>query len=75
MGFEESDRQEQRAIAWPAQHFHCERCDRVDMCGWDLHHLVVADHVGLLGDVLFADQHRRVAGTAKHVDDVMRVVA
>jgi hypothetical protein len=75
VGLEEADRQEQRPIARAPQDLHRQRRDRLHARRRDLHHLVVADRLRLLGDVLLADQGRGVAGTAQHVDDVMAVVA
>jgi hypothetical protein len=40
----------------------------------DLDHLVVADHLRVLGDVLLADQDRAVAGLAQGMHEVLAIV-
>ena len=74
MGLEEADRQEERPLGGPAQQVDRDGGDVGGPRGRDLDHLVVADHVRLLRDVLLADQHRVVAGVAQRVHDVLLVV-
>ena len=73
VGLEEADRQEERLVD-RAQHVDRDGGDVGGPRRRDLHHLVVADHVRLLRDVLLADQHRVVARGAERVDEVPLVV-
>ena len=73
MGLEEPDRQEE----WLGRERERLVGDRRDVGGamaLDLDHLVVADHVGVLRDVLLADQHRLVAGRSQRADEVLAIV-
>jgi hypothetical protein len=70
---EEPHRQEERALD-AAQHVDRDGGDVGGPRRRDLDHLVVADHVRLLRDVLLADQHGVVAGGAQRVHHVPLVV-
>ena len=74
VGLEEPDRHEERLGRRVAQQVDCDRGDVVDPAGVDLDHIVVADLVRPLGDVLLADQRRVVPGVAQRVHHVVAVV-
>jgi hypothetical protein len=74
VGLEEADAEEERPVVVALEDLDRQRRNRFDLRRRDLHHLVVADDVGLLGDVLLADQRRAVADLVQGVDDVVRVV-
>ena len=69
MGLEEADRQEERLGGRLAEDLAGGRRNAVHLLLSILTHLVEADHVGALGDVLLADQDRVVAGFVQRVHE------
>src|SRR5919107_1601842 len=74
MGLEESDGEEKGPVAGAFQQVERHGHDVVGVAGADLYDLVVTDDVGVLGDVLLADERRPVPEIAQRVDDVVPVV-
>jgi hypothetical protein len=74
VGLEEADGEEEGFVARALQEVEGDGHDVVGVVGRDLVDLVVADDVGLLGDVLLADERGPVAELVQGVDDVVTVV-
>ena len=62
------------SLGLPAQRLDRQRRHVLGPGRVDFDDLVVADHAGVGGDVLLADQGRAVAGAAQGVDPVLAVV-
>ena len=74
MGLEEPDGEEEGPVAGALQQVERHGHDVVGVAGADLDHLVVADDVGFLGDVLLAYERRPVPEIAQRVNDVLPVI-
>ena len=74
MRLEEADGEEEGPVAHALQEVEGHRHDVVRVVGGNLVDLVVAYDVGLLGDVLLADERGPVAELVQGVDDVVAVV-
>jgi hypothetical protein len=73
VGLEEADRHEEGLLGG-AEALDRGRGDVGGVVAVDLDHLLVADHLRVLGDVLLADQDRAVAGLMQRMDEVLAIV-
>ncbi len=74
MGLDEADAEEE-GLRWRvAQEGDGGGCDRCGAVVRQIDHAIVADDRRVAGDVLYADQRRRIADTAQCVDQMLPVV-